>query len=156
MVAMKCYCQRSGYAFEQLGQAKIQKLKAKSCFYTLVTLHAFRGSGTLLSNVATSNKFSEMRSTVRFPLKLPIAVKTESEQHSAETENISAGGVLFQVDADMSVGSTIEFTISMPADVLGAPTDVMVNCVGRVVRCTDDGGRRVVAAVIDEYRFERA
>ena len=97
-----------------------------------------------------------MRSAVRFPLKLPIAVKTSLEEHQAETKDISAGGVLFNIDADMSIGSTIEFTISMPAQVLGSPNDVLVNCVGRVVRCAQDGGRRSVAAVIDEYRFERA
>lgn len=101
-------------------------------------------------------KSSEIRSAVRFPLRLPIAVKTSDNETVAETENISAGGVLFQVDAAMSVGTLIEFTISMPQEVLGAPTDVLVNCMGRVVRCDEENGRRAVAAMIDEYRFERA
>ena len=56
----------------------------------------------------------------------------------------------------MAVGSRIEFNISLPAAVLGTPNDVNVQCVGRVVRCSDEGSRRAVAAVIDEYRFERA
>jgi hypothetical protein len=56
----------------------------------------------------------------------------------------------------MAVGSTITFKIAMPASVLGTPADVLVNCVGRVVRCADEDGRKAVAAVIDEYRFERA
>ena len=98
----------------------------------------------------------ELRSSVRFPIKLPIAVGTDSAmQHAAETADISAGGVLFNVDADMSVGSTITFQIAMPAGVLGTPTDVLVHCVGRVIRCTDVEGKRAVAAVIDEYKFER-
>jgi len=54
------------------------------------------------------------------------------------------------------VGSRIEFNISLPASVLGTPNDVNVQCVGRVVRCSEEGPRRAVAAVIDEYRFERA
>ncbi len=55
----------------------------------------------------------------------------------------------------MQVGSNIEFRISMPAAVLGASTDVLVTGLGRVVRCSVEGERRAVAAVIDEYRFER-
>lgn len=99
----------------------------------------------------------ELRSAVRFPIKLPIALDShESAVATAETQDISAGGVLFQVDADMPVGSTIRFSIAMPADVLGTPHDVMVNCVGRVIRCSEEAGRRSVAAVIDEYRFERS
>lgn len=96
-----------------------------------------------------------MRNTVRFPLKLPMAVKTASERHQAESSNISAGGVLFALDSQVSVGSTIEFAITMPADVLGSSSDVTVNCVGRVVRCTKDGDNNTVAAVIDEYSFQR-
>jgi hypothetical protein len=103
-------------------------------------------------------RVQELRSSVRFPIKLPIAVNAEraEEQHAAETTDISAGGVLFNVDADMAVGSAITFKIAMPASVLGTPSDVLVNCVGRVVRCSEEGNRKAVAAVIDEYRFERA
>lgn len=98
----------------------------------------------------------ELRSAVRFPIKLPIALNSVAEaEASAETLDISAGGVLFHADTDMAVGSIITFSIAMPASVLGTPHDVMVNCVGRVIRCTEDSGRRSVAAVIDEYRFER-
>jgi hypothetical protein len=98
----------------------------------------------------------EMRSAVRFPLRLPINVQHASRRHQAETCNISAGGVLFQTDEELMVGSTIEFTIVMPGAVLGSGTDVRVNCVGRVVRSSIEGGRPAVAAVIDEYRFERS
>ncbi len=98
----------------------------------------------------------ELRSSVRFPIKLPVAITTEEHQeHHAETENISAGGVLFTVDAEMAPGSKIEFAIAMPATVLGTSSDVMVKCVGRVVRCAEEGDRKCVAAVIDEYRFDR-
>ena len=99
---------------------------------------------------------TELRSAVRFPLKLKIAVKGASGEREAETRNISAGGVLFDVDSDVSVGSSIEFSITMPADVVGAPNDVLVNCTGRVMRCAPQDGRRTVAAVIDEYHIDRA
>jgi hypothetical protein len=98
---------------------------------------------------------TEMRTAVRFPLRLPIAVKSSGEEHQAETHDISAGGVLFHLESEMKVGSPIEFRIQMPAAVLGASTDVLVTGLGRVVRCSVESGRRAIAAVIDEYRFER-
>ena len=106
--------------------------------------------------MAITGKESPIRSAVRFPLRLPVAVKDGLDEHQAETQNISSGGVLFAVDAEMKVGTEIEFAIAMPSEVLGAPTDVLVNCVGRVVRCSQEAGRRTVAAIIDEYRFDRA
>jgi len=98
---------------------------------------------------------SELRGAVRFPVKLPISVTVEGEQVTAETFNMSAGGMLFHLDADMQVGSNIEFQIAMPAAVLGAANDVMVTGSARIVRCSAEGERRAVAAVIDEYKFER-
>ena len=99
----------------------------------------------------------ELRSAMRFPIKLPVEVLAdEAAKVLAETKDISAGGVLFYMDTAMEVGSRIEFSISLPAAVLGTATDVHVSCVGRVVRCSEEGPRRAVAAVIDEYRFERA
>ena len=106
-----------------------------------------------------------MQGAARFPIKLPVALKSADTGcevagsgvwgKSIETENISANGVLFRMDADVPVGSAVDFTISLPADVVGAKADVQVDCRGRVVRSFEDGGRRGVGVVIDEYRFER-
>ena len=102
-------------------------------------------------------RFSEMQSAPRFPIKLPISVKSKTgAQREAETQNISANGVLFQVvDADMPVGSTVDFTISLPAEIVGAEADVRLDCKGRVVRNFEESGRHGVGVVIDEYRFDR-
>ena len=104
---------------------------------------------------AQHSRYSDIQSAARFPIKLPIAVKSEGGDQTAESENISANGVLFQVDTDMPVGSTIDFTISFPADVVGSDNDVRVDCRGRVVRNYAAEGRRGVGVVIDEYRFQR-
>jgi hypothetical protein len=99
---------------------------------------------------------NELRSAVRFRLKLPLTVRTaDGREHYAETADISAGGVLFHTKAGIDVGTVIRFRIVLPAAVLGTDTDVMVNCTGRVVRALDDKGKKAVAAVIDEYCFER-
>ena len=89
-------------------------------------------------------------------MRLPMAIRDAAGEHQAETNDMSAGGVLFNIDSDLTVGSNIEFTISIPAGVIGAPADVMVSGEGRVVRSAPHDGRKQVAAVIDEYRFERA
>ena len=99
-------------------------------------------------------RIPDMRSAVRFPLRLPVSVHAFESDYSAETKDISAGGVLFYMDELVAVGTTIQFTIMMPAGVIGTEKDVVVNCVGRVVRCSPEGGRYAVAAVIDEYGFE--
>ena len=101
-------------------------------------------------------RYPDMQSAVRFPIKLPVSVKSKAGDSAAETQNISANGVLFQVDAEMPVGSMVDFTISLPADVVGAEADVQLDCRGRVVRSFEEDGRRGVGVVIDEYRFERS
>jgi hypothetical protein len=100
-------------------------------------------------------RYPDMQSAMRFPIKLPIAVKSQSGESRTESQNISANGVLFEMDSDMPIGSMVDFTISLPAQIVGADADVQLDCRGRVVRSSDDGGRRGVGVVIDEYRFER-
>jgi hypothetical protein len=104
---------------------------------------------------AARSRYSDVQGAARFPVKLPIHIKSQGGDSDTESENISANGVLFQCDADMPVGSTIDFTISLPAEVVGTEADVQVECRGRVVRSGEQDGRRGVGVVIDEYRFER-
>ena len=106
---------------------------------------------------AGRKSYPEVQSAKRFPIKLPISVKSKTGERHTETQNISANGVLFQmVDSEMPIGSMVDFTISLPADVVGSEVDVRLDCRGRVVRSFEDSGRRGVGVVIDEYRFDRA
>jgi hypothetical protein len=104
---------------------------------------------------AKRSRYSDVQGAARFPVKLPIHIKSQSGDSNTESENISSNGVLFHYDVDMPVGSTVDFTISLPAEVVGAEADVQVECRGRVVRTGEQDGRRRVGVVIDEYRFER-
>lgn len=99
--------------------------------------------------------YPDMQSAMRFPIRLPISVKSKSGESRTESQNISANGVLFEMDVDMPVGSMVDFTISLPSQVVGSGADVQLDCRGRVVRSSEEGGRRGVGVVIDEYRFER-
>ena len=60
------------------------------------------------------------------------------------TENISANGVLFAMDRDVPVGSIVDFTILLPAEVVGARQIVPIDYRRYVVRIFDDCGRRGV------------
>lgn len=105
---------------------------------------------------ASARHYQEMQSAPRFPLHLSASVKSQSGAYLAETKNISANGVLLAMENDVPVGSMVDFTIVLPAEVVGARQDVQIDCRGRVVRSFEDRGRRGVAVVIDEYHFERA
>jgi PilZ domain-containing protein len=103
----------------------------------------------------TTESHPELRNAVRFPLHLPVTLKTPTEEHQAQTIDISAGGILFRTESKVEVGSVVEFTVAMPGEILGSDCDVLVKCQGRVVRCSEESSGRSVAVVIDEYKFER-
>jgi hypothetical protein len=106
---------------------------------------------------------AEARTGKRFPLELPIKIhrSDESGDHAGVTGNLSAAGVYIRADANLEIGSPVEFEIALPPEVTGAKENVVVQCRGRVVR-TDEpatGGKsteaRGVACVIDSYDFVR-
>jgi hypothetical protein len=95
----------------------------------------------------------EVRCAVRFPLALPIRVITAHGEYEAVTENISASGVLFQLEENIGVGSTVQFLLKIPASALGTQDEVTLHCFGRIVRSYQGTKRRHAAAIIDDYRF---
>jgi hypothetical protein len=110
----------------------------------------------MLQRVAmSSDQKPDLRNATRFPLHLPVALQTGTGECRAETRDISAGGILFFTHAEIAVGETVQFTIRMPGETLGAAEDVLVRCDGRVVRNSEEGTGRIVAVAIDEYHFER-
>jgi len=110
----------------------------------------------MTEEAVNARQFDDLQSAPRFPLHLSASVKAPGGAYAAETENISANGVLLAMDNDVPVGSMVDFTILLPAEVVGSQQDVQIDCRGRVVRSFEDRGRRGVGVVIDEYRFERA
>jgi hypothetical protein len=141
------------YAALELGQARSREkwLRKKG----LHGVSADADKEATIQAQAERKHFEEMQSAPRFPLHLPVSVKAQSGAYSAETQNISANGVLFAMDSDVPVGSAVDFTILLPGDVVGSVKNVQIDCRGRVVRSFEDQGRRGVGVVIDEYRFER-
>lgn len=102
---------------------------------------------------AATEQNQEVRCAVRFPIRLPLVVSGTAGDYRALTENVSASGVLFVMAESLRVGERIDFSLRMPGAVLGTPHDVLVNCRGRVVRCSMSQSQSHVAATIDDYRF---
>jgi hypothetical protein len=95
----------------------------------------------------------EVRCAVRFPLALPVVLSTGNGDVTARSRNVSASGVLFELDRELPAGQGINFSLRMPGPVLGTLHDVLVHCLGRVVRCSLSQTQYLAAATIDEYKF---
>lgn len=92
-----------------------------------------------------------VRTAVRFPLRLALHLKTEDGMVEAITRDISSNGILFATANLPKIGSSIEFSMDMPSEVMGTKTDVSICCKGRVVRHCESDQERMAAAVIDQY-----
>jgi hypothetical protein len=86
-------------------------------------------------------------------MRLALQVKTRDGVIDAVTENISANGILFTGKHLPAVRSQIEFTVLMPGAVMGQKHDVLIHCIGRVVRHQGSGDHMQAAAIIDEYNL---
>jgi len=92
-----------------------------------------------------------MRSAVRFPISIPVHVETEEGFFDAVTDNISACGLLFGGAVTLVSNTRLRLTLTMPAEVMGTSKDLLIQCLGRVVRQNGSGKDLRTAATIDEY-----
>jgi hypothetical protein len=116
--------------------------------------HALRsGIAFHYTEMSQNNNSHELRCAVRFPLSLPMVVVVGGKELQAITCNVSASGVLFETVEELSVGEMIQFSFQMPGAVLGSARDILVECRGRVVRCSISSSQPLIAATIDDYRF---
>jgi hypothetical protein len=95
----------------------------------------------------------EVRCAVRFPLALPVMLSSGKGEIAAVTRDVSASGVVFELETPVQAGLEIHFSLRMPGEVLGTPHDVLVHCQGRVVRCSKNQSNYLAASTIDEYQF---
>ena len=101
----------------------------------------------------------DQRKNQRFQLHLPLRiVRTAggSVSHSAWTQNISSGGVLFAANAEVPAGDAIEYVVTLNT---GSGVQVDLRCVGKVLRLDKRSGAEncsyIVAATVDRYQFVR-
>jgi hypothetical protein len=98
---------------------------------------------------------TEKRASRRFDLHLPVSVSLpNTENVEALTRDISHRGLCFVLQKPLQLGSDVELTITLPAEVtLMAP--VRVRCSARVVRVESAASSMdiAVAATIENYEF---
>jgi len=100
----------------------------------------------------------EARTGKRFPVSLPIRLDGAEAQSEpvGSTDNISAAGVYLVLDRSLDPGSVVKFEMTIPAEAIGAPTDMTIRCQARVLRSDPKGPRQNgIACVIDNYEFIR-
>jgi len=95
-----------------------------------------------------------MRGSIRFPISVPVRLIVNGQEYEANTENMSASGVLLRLNTFLEVGTQLDFLVEVPAGVLGLEESAAVHCTGRVIRAYRHSPNVYAAAVIDEYCFQ--
>jgi hypothetical protein len=91
--------------------------------------------------------FTEHRKAPREPLVLPVMLQSGDQ---GVTRNISASGVMFELDRVQQIGSVVDFEIHL--DTPDGPVKLVAH--GKVVRVTEQGERTGVAVQLVESRLE--
>jgi hypothetical protein len=97
----------------------------------------------------------ERRTSRRFPLSLPVLAKYPAGGEVwTQTRNISSRGICFYASNGFTVGSALEFVLTLPAEVTFTEP-IRIACKGRVVRVEkkEDGTTAAVAGIIEDYEF---
>lgn len=105
---------------------------------------------------------TERRTTRRYDLTLPVSVRFTAEslinRREGKTRDISTRGLYFVVTQDLSAGSDVDITLTLPSEITRGG-EVFVRAQGKVIRVEprlEDGEPRLgVAAVIERYDIVR-
>ena len=102
----------------------------------------------------------EQRKSRRFLLQLPLLVRWADEnivgEAQAETQDVSSGGLRFDLSKAPKIKSSVEILMTLPHQLTQAGP-VRVRCRGRVVRTNPIGLDKVeVVAAIERFEFMRA
>jgi PilZ domain len=105
----------------------------------------------------------ERRVGPRYKLTFPVDIHSSDSSRSGSqngyTQDISGRGVYLRVDEDLAVGATINFIVTLSAEVVH-DAKVLVRARGRVVRIdklrNDDHKSPGVAVVIESYNIFRS
>lgn len=94
---------------------------------------------------------SERRSRRRHPVRLPVSVKSPSQDIATTgfTRDLSTGGIFLYTDSQISAGSELEVVLILPPEITKSEQQ-WVCCRASVVRVEDrsEGGSFGVAASI--------
>jgi c-di-GMP-binding flagellar brake protein YcgR len=106
---------------------------------------------------------NERRAAHRYDLSLPVIIRVpvekENSARNGKTRDISTRGVYFTIDQNLSDGTPLDITLTLPSEVTRG-SDVFIRAMGKVVRVENkaiEGATRIgVAAVIERYEIIRS
>jgi len=100
----------------------------------------------------------ERRMMRRFDMRLPAVVRLDdAAEFHTETQNVSARGVFFYLDREVSAGTKLEVTLTFPPHITLTEA-VRVRFTARVIRIEHPlpSSRIGTAAMIENYEFLRS
>ena len=107
---------------------------------------------------ATAERRQVTRIYTRTPLRFrAVGVAADKTEHFTEALNVSRGGFFFASSAPLQVGTSIEATLRMPAEVTGDATEERL-CTARVVHVRNKpygDGRIGFGAEIENFHTAR-
>ena len=106
------------------------------------------------SSMASKEAKSDRRTRQRFPVRLPVSVKTEDGaiEESTQTRDLSTAGVFVYTSSRMEAGSDLELVLVLPPEITFSQKR-WVCCQASVVRVEENAkdGNFGVAAVIRRF-----
>ena len=98
----------------------------------------------------------ERRQVKRYPLRLPAQVRWKARGKSAggvqgDTEDISSSGILVVIPNHLPLGTTINVTIHLPAELTRVPVEL--TCQARVVRKSRMAKGQGISAIIEDFEL---
>lgn len=96
-----------------------------------------------------------LRAAVRFPLHLPVQLRSQDAEITATTIDVSSTGILFSLDEALPVGTELTWELRLPAEAMGTGADITVACHGRVAWVRNATPSRM-AVTIDQYRMKES
>jgi hypothetical protein len=92
---------------------------------------------------------SERRSGSRVPVRVPVKVRHQGNEHEGLTRDLSSSGVFLYSESGMKAGSKLELVIMLPPD-MGLGPGGWTLCEASVVRVEDSDGKGIgIAATLD-------
>ena len=106
-------------------------------------------------------RVNDKRRAQRFPMTLPVNLKVEelgeAEIEAVQTRDVSSGGIYFEFESHLAVGTSLEFVLTLPGEITKG-SSVRIRCMGKVVRVdktSEQDNHSGIAATIERYEFVR-
>ena len=105
--------------------------------------------GTLPQHMTEKTTTDERRSRQRMPVRVPVKVRHEGNEHQGLTRDLSSSGIFLYSESGMKAGSKLELVIMLPPG-LGLGPGGWTLCEASVVRVEKSDGKGMgIAATLD-------